>query len=241
MHTVLQQHGFNPRYPQPDDPVWLSKAFQETGTQETKGHQHNPRIVSYHACTGLGATDDETPWCSSFMCWIMAQSNITSTRSAASLSWLRWGRVLKTPKRGCVVIFERLDQQGHVIPNRGHVALWLGAEGHVTYCLGGNQQDQVGVNAYRTDRIIGYRWPATITNSTTNKASTTAVAATTVTAAPTLIDVFNPALEAKEQSEQLLAGFDPTQLVSLLGMGIAVAAMIYVIIERNRKIKHHGL
>lgn len=254
----MLNNGLNPRYPQPDDPDWLSRAFQEIGTLEQQGAAHNPRILSYHACTSLGATDDETPWCSSFMCWIMAQEKITSTQSAASLSWMRWGRILTKPKRGCVVIFERVDKQGNVIPNRGHVALWLGQDNNITYCLGGNQKNAVGVNAYRTDRVIGYRWPATVTNSTTNKASSTAVIATTLTAAPTLVQISQQLTEATEPvrqfkdtthqvSEQIsgalgtVLGIDPASIVSLVGLCVAVAAMLYVIVERSRKIKQHGL
>ena len=50
----------------PGDPPWLKTAFGELGTLEVSGLQNNPKIVGYHACTGLGASDDETPWCSSF-------------------------------------------------------------------------------------------------------------------------------------------------------------------------------
>ena len=116
----------------------------------------------------------------------MQQNDIMSTRSAASLCpGLRWGKELKEPVRGCVVVYERVDKQGHIIPNRGHVGLWLGAErrcdahpGWQPAQPGWRQQLHV---ITRSGLPLADRLP---TNSTTNMASTTAAAGTVVAAAP---------------------------------------------------------
>lgn len=242
------------KYPHHDDPAWLSTAFKEIGTQEITGDaQHSQRVLQYHACTGLGATTDETPWCSSFLCWVMDQCNVTSTRSAASLSWLRWGKELKSPVRGCVVIFERMGKNGQVIPNRGHVALWLGQQGRITYVLGGNQRNQVGVNAYRTDRIIGYRWPSAPHKSTTNIASTVVGTAATATTAPTIVGLLGQANEsvpagssftdavstAHTVAEQI--GIPTSNLIAMAGLVVVIVGLSYIVRERNLKIKRFGI
>ena len=234
----------------PEDPPWLKTAFAEVGIQEIIGYANNPRIVGYHACTGLGAGDDETPWCSSFMCWVMQQHDIMSTRSAASLSWLRWGKELDVPVRGCVVVYERTDVKGNIIPNRGHVGLWLGENGVVTHTLGGNQRNQVGVNSYMTERVVGYRWPSLPTNSTTVMASTTAAAGTMAAAAPGIMGLITSVSSHKEELSGAVdtaksvaggLGVNLTNSASIIGLVITLAAVIYIVRERNKKIKKFGI
>ena len=237
------------RFAQPDDPVWLQTAFDEVGTIETKGVLHNPRILQYHSCTGLGATDDETPWCSSFMCFVMKQCGIQSTRSASSLSWLRWGKALDKPVRGCIVVFERANSEGHIIPNRGHVGLWLDQDQYNVHVLGGNQSDQVGISRYRADRVIGYRWPSLPTNSTTNMASTAAATGTIAAAAPTIMSLINQVSSSGDGITQAVTKARevgttlglPMSSISVAGMVIAIGAALYIIRERNKKIKVHGI
>lgn len=238
------------RHPQPNDPQWLTHAFGEIGTKEITGLDHHPRVLQYHACTGLGATDDETPWCSAFMCFVMQRCGIQSTRSAASLSWLRWGKALKRPVRGCIVVFERADKNGNIIPNRGHVGIWLGEDARVVHVLGGNQSNQVMISRYRRDRVIGYRWPTLPHNSTTNVASVGAGIGSVAAASPAIGELFNLITQSEAGVEKLLSGAQSmtthlglpvSSSVSVGGVMIAVAAAVYIIKERNAKIKHFGL
>ena len=238
------------RTAEPNDPPWLKTAFNEIGITEIKGLANKPRIVEYHSQTTLNADNDETPWCSSFMCWCMSQAGIQHTRSAASLSWLDWGKVLDEPVRGCIVIFERADRQGQIIPNRGHVGLWLGQTERVVDVLGGNQKDSVRVSRYRADRVIGYRWPVLPHNSTTNIASTAAATGSVVAAAPTISALFTQVSKSSDQITQTVSkakdvgaslGLPLSSMTSVVGMVIAIAAALYIIRERNLKIKKHGI
>ena len=54
-------------------PPWMVLAEQELarGVREYAGPAANPRIVDYHAATSFAATDDEVPWCSSFVNWCL--------------------------------------------------------------------------------------------------------------------------------------------------------------------------
>lgn len=238
------------RHPLPEDPLWLTTAFGEVGTKEITGMVHHPRILGYHACTGLGATDDETPWCASFVCWVLNQCDITSTRSAASLSFMRWGRELSEPVRGCVVIFERVDRNGTVIPNRGHVGFWLGERGNVTYVLGGNQRNQVGINAYPSARVVGYRWPSLPHNSTTNLSSAGVGVGTIVASAPTVMDLVDKVGQSEADVSKVVGtaqtmadglGVSLVSVLPLFGLAVALAGLLYIIRERNSKIKKFGI
>ncbi len=61
---------------------WMDIATAELGVHEDSlPGQHNARIVEYHQTTTLKATDDETPWCSSFVNWVMKQSGRSGTNA----------------------------------------------------------------------------------------------------------------------------------------------------------------
>jgi uncharacterized protein (TIGR02594 family) len=77
---------------------WMDIAVAELGVHEDSlPGQHNARIVEYHQTTTLKSTDDETPWCSAFVNWVMRQSGRTGTDSAAAKSWLGWGSDVTNP------------------------------------------------------------------------------------------------------------------------------------------------
>lgn len=46
-------------------------AKTQLGQKEISGSKDNPKIVEYHDATTLKATDDETPWCASFVNWCL--------------------------------------------------------------------------------------------------------------------------------------------------------------------------
>lgn len=134
---------------------WYAIARKEVGTRELIGNADHPRIVEYHSATTLRATDDEVPWCSSFVNWCMQQAGYTGTRSAAAKSWLSWGRAIPAPVHGCIVVLTR--------PGGNHVALFERMDDVHVWLLGGNQDDAVNVRRYLRSRIIGYRMPNKMT------------------------------------------------------------------------------
>jgi uncharacterized protein (TIGR02594 family) len=130
----------------------MKVAEKEIGVKERKGPADNPRIVEYHSVTTLRAKDDEVPWCSSFVCWVMEQYGITSSKSARARDWLKWGFPLGHPIYGSIVIFDR----GH---GMGHVGFFLGFNGKKLRILGGNQADAVNVQEFPPEKVLGVRWP----------------------------------------------------------------------------------
>jgi len=135
------------------EPIWLQCARKELGVHETPGKASTKRILEYHQATSLKATDDETAWCSAFVCWCLETTGITSTRSAAARSYLNWGKVLSEPRIGCVVVFQRGDSAW-----QGHVGFVVGFDKTTITCLGGNQNDSVCIQKYPRSKVLGFRW-----------------------------------------------------------------------------------
>ncbi len=136
------------------EPTWLAIARAEIGVKEYPGAEHNLRIVEYFESCLYQATTDETPWCSAFVNWCMQQAGIERTQSAMARSWLKWGKALKEPEHGCVVVFSRGTDK-----NSGHVAFYLETRGNGILVLGGNQSNSVCITSYAAGRVLGWRSP----------------------------------------------------------------------------------
>ncbi len=143
--------------PELEEPRWLAIARQEmaAGVREVPGAGDHPRIREYLESTTLdraAAAEDETPWCSAFVNWCMEQAHEQGTNSAWARSWLNWGQPLSAPKPGCVAVFSRGTQSGHV-------AFYLRETSTHIKVLGGNQSDAVTITEIERSRLLGYRWP----------------------------------------------------------------------------------
>jgi uncharacterized protein (TIGR02594 family) len=149
-------------------PPWLLVANLEEAlrVQEYPGERHNERVVFYHSFTTLRATDDETPWCSAFICCCIETCGLglESTKSARARSHLAWGVPMTYPALGCIVVMSRGGgtQPGpEVLDAKGHVGFFAGFEQHGKVLVrGGNQSNRVCTKAYEPSRVLGYRWVA---------------------------------------------------------------------------------
>lgn len=117
-------------------PAYLRIAAAELGVAEIYGERDNPRIISYHATTTLKATDDEVPWCASFVNWCLAQVVVKGTNSAAAISYATWGS-LGTGAVGDVYVMSRTGGN--------HVAFVLHMTKTHVWLLGGNQGNKVSI------------------------------------------------------------------------------------------------
>lgn len=134
------------------EPLWFEIAKKELGVSEISGGVHNTRILQYHRATKLMATSDEVPWCSSFVSWCLEQANIPSTKNAWARSYLDWGVSVKNPVLGCIVVFTRSK-------NKGHVAFFVSEDENRINVLGGNQNNRVCIQSYPKKDLLGYRMP----------------------------------------------------------------------------------
>lgn len=145
-----------------EDFPWMAMAEQEKGVSEVPGSGNNPRVLEYlQSTTNLNqsaTSRDETPWCSAFVNWCLAQAGYERTKNALARSWLTWGQAIPTPRRGCIVVFQREKKFGHV-------GFYLEETDTHIKVLGGNQQNletqifEVSEKYYPKSELLGYRIP----------------------------------------------------------------------------------
>lgn len=220
-------------------PEWMKVAMGEIGTTEVVGRTHNPRILEYHAATGLHASNDETSWCGSFVAWCLQQSGVdyknVFPQAAAARTWLRFGHTLKTPTYGCIIIFWRKSPtswEGHV----GFFVGWADENHEYVKVLGGNQRNRVEIMEYKSLQILGFRWPASIPlpsaeqgirQSGVLQGATAAVVTTTAVVADNATEIVDGLNKADQQVKiGTVFGF-------VAGLVILVA-LAYTIISRVR-------
>ncbi|MBC9208268.1 TIGR02594 family protein [Roseomonas aerophila] len=142
---------------------WMAIAENELGVAEIPGRQHNPRIVEYHMTTSLQAGDDETPWCASFVNWVMRQAGYSGTNSAAAKSWKGWGSA-SGGRYGAITVLRR-QRSGHDASTGSSSGFHVGfmtkqTAGHIQL-LGGNQGNMVKLSNFNLSsyNIEAQRWP----------------------------------------------------------------------------------
>lgn len=144
---------------------WMDIAIAELGVHENSlPGRHNSRIVEYHQTTTFKATDDETPWCSSFINWVMVNSGRQGTNNAAARSWLEWRRAVSNPTSGVVTVIKKKKvgySQATGSSSGYHVGFFISlSESHIRL-LGGNQTDEVKYSylPLSEHEVKGYRLP----------------------------------------------------------------------------------
>jgi uncharacterized protein (TIGR02594 family) len=134
----------------------LKIAFNELGTEEIAGSEHNTEVLKYAKDTGIkGVTTDEIPWCSTFVNWVAWKAGLQYSKKANARSWLNVGVKTTAPEPGDIVVFWRESPQSW----KGHVGIFLGfsLNNKRVYCLGGNQGNRVSVSAYRTNNVLSFQ------------------------------------------------------------------------------------
>jgi uncharacterized protein (TIGR02594 family) len=146
-------------------PRWFlhAQTFERAGIMEVKGVEAHPTILSFFNHTTLKghklALSDETAWCSAFICAVMEQCGIRSTKSAAAASWKGWGEHCEPLRIGTIVVFNRVDKTNK---NAAHVGLFAGIpdpEKPSMAVLGGNQNNRVCTKLYPFSDLVASRWP----------------------------------------------------------------------------------
>lgn len=146
--------------------TWMPIADKEYGVIEFPGKEHNPRVIEYlQTVTNIGPTwrsRDETPWCSAFVNWCVEKAGYAGTKSALSTSWLKWGRKIDKPIKGCIAVFSREGGGGHVgfyfdetvTQSETYIRILGGNQEHMGTDIGA-----VNLKHYLKSRLLGYRIP----------------------------------------------------------------------------------
>ena len=142
------------------EPVWLTEARKHLGLTEIPGPKHNATILGWVKRLGGWFTDDETPWCGTFVAHCMGTIGDRPPKNwFRARDWASWGK--PTPPRvGAIAVFGR---QGG-----GHVGFVVGESPSHLYVLGGNQSNMVNIAPIAKDRLLALRWPAGLPLSDTS-------------------------------------------------------------------------
>lgn len=140
-----------------EKPNWISIAEGEKGVKEnTSKKKHDPRVMEYHASVKGNINTDETPWCSSFVNWVMNKAGKGGTNSAMAISWKKYGKKLDRPAYGSIAV---IDWDGPGPGWKGHVGFVVGKKGNNILLLGGNQANAVNIKTFSTSKIVAYVVP----------------------------------------------------------------------------------
>lgn len=139
-----------------NDPPWLIEARKHEGLAEIPGPKTNDIIGRWLKQLGAWWSDDETPWCGTFVAHCMQVAGVELPKNwMRAKAWAEWGSKLSAPELGCIVVFER--------KGGGHVGFVIGRTiaGNLLV-LGGNQGDRVKVSEFSRERVVGYYWPTSV-------------------------------------------------------------------------------
>lgn len=108
-----------------------------------------------------GVDPVRTEWCAAFVNAVLAETGIPGSETVSDYpltarSFLSWGTEVKTPEPGDLVVFPRGNQAW-----QGHVGFYLRSQvingKEYYYILGGNQNNRVSIELYRSNRAISIR------------------------------------------------------------------------------------
>lgn len=137
---------------------WLAKAAAELGVSEVSGAKSNPRILDYRRAgkTPLGGDDGAVPWCAIFVNAMLESAGVPGSGSAMARSYVKHPgfHKLAAPMLGCIAV--KSSNRGSA---SGHVGFYVGEDGLFVYLLGGNQNDQVNISAFKKAEFVGFFWP----------------------------------------------------------------------------------
>ena len=132
----------------------ILKALSQVGVREIRGKEHNPTILNYFEEIGeKWIKDDETAWCSAFANWVAKEAGAEMSNKLNARSWLNVGVRVEKPKLGNIVVLWRESVNSW----KGHVGFFVAERDGYIYILGGNQNNQVRIQAYPKERLLEYR------------------------------------------------------------------------------------
>ncbi len=138
---------------------WYDLALRKKGLHESRDYS---ALSAFLKSDGRTLGDPrELPWCGDFVETCVAVSlrdEALPVNPYLARNWLKFGRETK-PTIGAVLVFWRGSQTG----TSGHVGFAAGESASNYYVLGGNQSNAVTIAPIAKARLLGARWPSTVT------------------------------------------------------------------------------
>ncbi len=138
-----------------DVPPWVVLALSKIGLSE---RFHNKDLRAFLKSDGRTLGNPATlPWCGDFVQTCIALKvphDVIPANPYYALNWKTFGRALKEPALGAVLVFKR--------PGGGHVGFYEGERKDAYYVLGGNQSNAIKRSWVAKNRCVAIRWPKSV-------------------------------------------------------------------------------
>lgn len=139
---------------QTNAPAWIVEARKHIGLKEIAGSKHNPTIIGWIKNLSGWFTDDETPWCGTFIAQCLKETNRGYPKHwYRALAYADYGTRLAKPAYGSIGVMGRTGG--------GHVTFIVGEtnDGKYLVGLGGNQSNAVNLMKFPKSRFTAFAWP----------------------------------------------------------------------------------
>lgn len=136
------------------EPRWLIEARKYDGLREIPGPRHNSIILGWLRKLKAWWSEDETPWCGTFVAHCLQESGLPIVKNwFRAKAWIEYGANLRAAHvaPGAILVFARTGG--------GHVGFYVGEDTTYFYVLGGNQSNMVNIMKLAKARCIAIRWP----------------------------------------------------------------------------------
>lgn len=138
---------------------WVDEMLRRKGLHEQRHHRE---LYDWLRSAGSAVDPARTPWCGDAVETAILRAipdEPMPPNPMASINWLKFGRDLKTPALGAVLVFWRGSPKGW----QGHVGFYVGEDATHYHVLGGNQSDAITITRIAKKRLRpgGIRWPST--------------------------------------------------------------------------------
>ncbi|MBC7280049.1 peptidoglycan-binding protein [Hoeflea sp.] len=139
-------------------PPWVDEMVRRKGLHENRDHSE---LTAWLRSAGSAVNPARTPWCGDAVETAILRAlsdEPVPGNPMASINWLKFGRELKTPSFGAVLVFWRGSKSGW----QGHVGFYVGEDASHYHVLGGNQSDAITITKLKKGRLRegGIRWPS---------------------------------------------------------------------------------
>lgn len=139
---------------------WFDMALTKKGLHEKRDIDELKKFLKADGKT-LG-DPSKLPWCGDLVQTCIAltlKDEQVPVNPYLARNWMKFGQQIE-PTLGAVLVFWRGSRNG----SQGHVGFYAGesSDGKKLYVLGGNQSDSISIVPIAADRLLGARWPMTI-------------------------------------------------------------------------------